>query len=383
MTSKNRLFEAVFLLFISLTVVSATIGYRPCRECLSLTVHDAPGVGFDLTADYGVSSVNFYNGTIKDLVKVNASREYKDLMLRLSSAPKPQPSKFESSRRQMNKQSGLPSAEDVNIISDLILRLKNATEADLGLPLDTIVLAHMRFPGLTAEDIGDAVEYAGLHSWMHLPNEVWWDPDQSSENRAALAAHGVNLCQEVGGWSLCMESMGWNGTEEATAYFVSLTNSALYTSIDRYLQPFQYTPHHEWYSFDIGSGLESMASYDSEEAYWRTVSAKPKSPKVRTPITHVLIGGEAGNFAPLREALRDALENAPLAEAYGGVTSAFAGEPVSPLYAAARGAALLARWRQEAPMGCWEHSACKERRGRGRGAIVEGPLPASIYVAWT
>jgi hypothetical protein len=48
-------------------------------------------------------------------------------------------------------------------------------------------------------------------------------------------------------------------------------------------------------------------------------------------------------------------------------------EHVSPLYAAARGAALLARWRQEAPMGCWEARDSAARRKHERDGTPYSP----------
>lgn len=41
-------------------------------------------------------------------------------------------------------------------------------------------------------------------------------------------------------------------------------------------------------------------------------------------------------------------------------------EPTDPLFAAARGAALYARWRQEAPYDCEEEEKCEEQRQRER-----------------
>jgi len=42
-----------------------------------------------------------------------------------------------------------------------------------------------------------------------------------------------------------------------------------------------------------------------------------------------------------------------------------------PLFAAAKGAALYARWRQEIPWGCWESDKCEEGRRKERGETGE------------
>ncbi|GIZ38828.1 hypothetical protein CKM354_000222900 [Cercospora kikuchii] len=383
MAARTRLVEYILLIVASLASASATVGYPDCSDpqCLPIAVHDAPGVGFDLTAGYGVSSVNVYDGPTRDLVKVEAAQEYKDLIVRLSSRPPARPSYIGSLKRWWNKRCGRPSTPDVGIISDLIAQLKNATEAELGISLDKIVLSHLRFPALTAEDIGDAIEYAGLQSWLHTRNNGEWDPNQLSENRAALAAHGINLCQEYGSWQVCVEGISAN-VSTLTVYYASLTRSALYTSLDTYLQPFEFIPEHEPHFFDSALGLDNMPQFASEDAYWNSVRDKlvpPRNNVYNRPITHVIVGGEAAMMPEFRNALQEALLNASSSSSVsqsGAVDAATSNNnnadessssSPSPLYAAARGAALLARWRQEARMHCFEMlGECNERRRRER-----------------
>jgi hypothetical protein len=344
-----------------------------------------------------VSSVNFYNGPTKDLVRVEATQAYKDLMLQLSAGPKHQPG-YTSSLRRLNKRLGYPSTPDVGILSDLVARLKNATEAELGTKLDKIVLAHPRFPGLTAEDVGDAIEYAGLQSWLHLPNDDPSAPNQLSQNRAALAAHGVNLCKEYGSWSTCLDIMSLE--RPVTVYYVLLTTSGLYTSLDRYLQPFEMIVEHESHIFDsrLGvyriiplevsswsghgtntdfssalSGLNGIVSFHSSNDYWNAVEygLSPGNLSSGDPVTHILIGGEAAEMPEFQSALREALAKASIPTELIGARGDDFGEPVPPLFAAARGSALLARWRQEAPLNCWEDlKHCREQRKRERRSML-------------
>lgn len=333
-----------------------------------------------------VASVNFYDGPTQDAAKVEASQEYKDLIVRLSSAPKPSPHFTKNwPQRWINKQLGWPSTEDVGILSGLIIALKNATEAKLGIKLDKIVLAHPRFPALTAEDIGDAIEHAGLQSWLHLathgPGSELDPPIQLGENRAALAAHGIRTCQEYGSWHVCIEGMSYEYGRGLT-YFASLSNSALYTSLDYYLQPFEYVRDYKPDLFDINIGLDSMAQYSSNESYWASVRDKLVPQNVSRPISHVVIGGEAGLMPEFQKALREALASVPLAKgALDSMTGNATAELVDPMYAAARGAALLARWRQEAPSGCFETRDCDERRAHERAGIpyIEQPKPSLTW----
>ncbi|PPJ51960.1 hypothetical protein CBER1_10091 [Cercospora berteroae] len=356
MAARTLVKENVLLIVASLAFVSATVGFADCRnpQCLPIASLDAPGVGFDLTAGYGV---NFYNGPTKDLVKVEAAQEYKDLIVRLSSSPPSRPSYIDSLKRWWGKKRDRPSTTDV--------------EAELGINLNKIVLSHLWFPALTSEDIGDAIEYAGLQSWLHTSNnDPVWDPNQLSENRAALAAHGVNLCQEYGSWQVCVEGISADASD-VTVYYASLTRSALYTSLDSHLQPFEYILENEPYSFfDSKLGLDDMPQFPSENAYWNPVRDKlvpPRNNVHNRPITHVVVGGEAAMMPEFRNALREALVNASVSPfAVDAIFGADESSP-SPLYAAARGAALLARWRQEAPHGCFEMLGdCNERRKRER-----------------
>lgn len=401
MTVKMSILAFVAILLTAPALVWATIGFADCPSCLPIAVHDAPGVGFDLTAGYGylrpiigilfcgeahlyhrVSSVNFYDGPTKDVVKVEASQEYKDLIVRLSSSPKPSPYLINWPRRWLNKQLGWPSTRDVGILSSLIVDIKNATEAKLGIRLDKIVLAQPRFPALTAEDMGDAIEHAGLQSWLHLAaygsTSEYHPPIQLSENRAALAAHGIRLCQEYGSYQVCIEGLSDEVHGSGSTYFASLSNSALYTSLDSYLQPSEYIGDYEPHFFDHTSGLDSIAQHPSNESYWASVRDKLVPQGVKRRISHVVIGGEAGAMPQFRKALHEALANVPLAKgALDSITGNTTIEYVDPVYAAARGAALLARWRQEAPSGCFETKECDERRKHEREGTpyVEKPKP--------
>lgn len=316
-----------------------------------------------------VVSVNFYDGPTKDIVKVDASQEYKDLIVRLSTAPRPRHGFIGSVKRWFNEIFGYPNSRDVAILSDLIAQLKNATEAELGVGLHKIVLTHPRFPALTAEDVGEAINLAGLQSWLHVPDD-YGAPNQLSENRAALAAHGLNLCKEEGSWMICIEKME-EEVGSVAVYFASLSNDALYTSFDRYLQPFEYIGDYEPHFFDSRYGLNRMAEYPSNESYWASVQEKLVPRDIQGPISHVFVGGEAAMMPEFRQALHDALSNFAVLDFHDDGMGNNTVEPIPPLYAASRGGALLARWRQEAPMGCWEAEECPDRRARERERLFE------------
>ncbi|CZT14448.1 uncharacterized protein RCC_00425 [Ramularia collo-cygni] len=405
MKGTTRLLCCIIVLLFSSPFVSATIGFGTCKRCLPIAIHDAPGVGFDLTASYGsvptpcvatskahmcdrVASVNLYDGpkkdtvgTMKDIVKVEASQEYKDLIVRLSTAPAPGQGFVGSAKRWFNELVGYSNSKDVAILSTLIAQLKNSTEVELGVDLRKIVVTHPRFPALTAENMGNAIKLAGLQSWLHGPNDNH-APNQLSENRAALAAHGFNLCQEEGSWMICIEKMEVE-VGEVNVYFASLSNDTLYTSWDRYLQPFEYIGDHEPHFFDSRSGLKTMAKHHSDESYWTSIRDKLVPWDIEGPISHVFVGGEAAMMPEFRKAVHDALANFTVLDFHDDGMGNNTIKPVPPLYAASRGGALLARWRQEAPIGCWEARECAGRRAQEReGFSVEEVVFDKLHF-WT
>ncbi|KAL3468059.1 hypothetical protein BJX64DRAFT_246807 [Aspergillus heterothallicus] len=55
-------------------------GGTPCPECFPPGRRSAPGVGIDLTMAYATAAIHFRNGTIRDLVKIDGSPEYRAAM---------------------------------------------------------------------------------------------------------------------------------------------------------------------------------------------------------------------------------------------------------------------------------------------------------------
>ena len=68
--------------------------------------------------------------------------------------------------------------------------------------LDRIIVTTPQFPGLTREDLNDAIEYAGLRSWQEyrLPY-----PTMLYSSNAAYAASGRGLCEEWDNIYACLE----------------------------------------------------------------------------------------------------------------------------------------------------------------------------------
>lgn len=287
-------------------------------------------------------------------------------MLRRSTAPAETPTYLNRLKRWFNKRRGLPSTPDVGILSNLVKQLKEETEAQLApVKFDRVVVTHPLFPGLTYEDIGDALEFAGVGSWLHerdIPLEL---PKVISETRATFGANGYNLCKHYRDYLACNDE-NLEDMPLETVYFVSLSHAALYTTLYPVLAPFGYQTWYESYAIHPEFGADKMGNYSSEAEYWQGLEQKLVPGDSDYPISVVLVAGESIEAPKAREALRKALENIPTR---GSKLEPSLATYVQPIYAAARGAALYARWRQETPYGCAEVRACERQRERERGVV--------------
>ncbi|ODM17951.1 hypothetical protein SI65_06739 [Aspergillus cristatus] len=216
-------------------------------------------------------------------------------MLRLSkSSPAPPFAHTkEWMRRWLNKKLGRPATPKVGILGNSIHQLSLASHPpfrtilqDSKIDTDNpVIVATPTFPALRLSDLYDAIEYAGLESW--LTPEIGY-PGVLSESNAAFGAHGYGLCENYKSDYDC----------EDESY--ELPRERVYSA-----------------AFGWGSGLKTR---------------------------HICL--------------------------MRGVE----GLDVDPTFAAARGAALYGRWRQEAPLGCVERDECEEERQRER----EGKSPRII-----
>lgn len=134
-----------------------------------------------------------YDGSTADLAVVDGSAEYLAMMQRLSKATsKPGGGLYRRYLRRLNKALGRPATQDVGILSSVLSELKAAAEKQLSTPIDRVIVTSPGFEALTTEDLNDALEYAGLRSWLIYPLPY---PTRISEANAAFAANGNGLCK--------------------------------------------------------------------------------------------------------------------------------------------------------------------------------------------
>ncbi len=150
-----------------------------------------------------------------NLAKVQAGPDYVELIRRLNRPPSTE-SNYSRFQRWLNKKLGRPASRDVGIISNLITELKKSTELSLSKSLDRVTVTAPLLQALTVEDLTDAIEYAGLRSWLIDPYPY---PQRLSELSAVFAANGNGLCTRYRNTYDCEDE-----TEEMplhTVYFIS------------------------------------------------------------------------------------------------------------------------------------------------------------------
>ncbi|KAF5633416.1 chitinase [Fusarium sp. NRRL 52700] len=332
--------------------------FPTCAECLPATVHDAPGIGFSLSLTSGTAAVHFYNGTVKNIASIPANPEYAALMKRLANSPAPPPlSRWEKLRRSFNKKVGRPATPDVGIIATMLVSLRD----------DALEYAHIRpwvASGLPRPKVVLPLPAAGAY------------PSQLLESYAVFAGHGKGLCKHYKNFWQCAEEQ--DNVPLETTLVVGITPADLRGEIIRTESAFtDFQPKRGDRSFiDLELGLTTL---EDKTDFWVRVTERLQSFCGTAPegfrLGTILLTGENATHPAFLQALRSALVgNAYLQREGDGVgeTPIFhdRGAVIDPVFAAARGAAQYARWRQEAPIGCEEQDRCEEERRR-QGEHVE------------
>lgn len=115
-------------------------------------------------------------------------------------------------------------------------------------------------------------------------------------------------------------------------------------------------------------GLSHIDSFSSPSIYWAEVSKhlqilQHKTNEEGRPISALVLLGENAGMAKFKQVLKDALSETWKQASEGGIgiQQGMQIEDVAdPLWAAAQGAAIYARWRQEVPWNCEEPDTCKD-----------------------
>lgn len=308
------------------------------------------------------------------------------MMARLVNCPPPPPlTRWEQWRRSLNKKLGWPATPDVGILADMLAKLRDAAGSAAGGAPDHVAVSRPPINCLRDEDIWDALEHAGLRPWLDFNDipEAGMYPTSLSEAHAVFAAGGQGLCKNYKDLFECWEE------EERMPWYITLlvgfTQKDLRAEIVAIRAPF-YWYQGVWEKFaDFDAGLDGMANFTSEEAFWEHVRGRIAGIVVSIAplrIAKLVLAGENATDPRFLRALTDALVGAGyiVSDAEGGgegslllaVEEGDRDTLAEPIFATARGAAQYSRWRQEAPIGCRERKECEGRRDKERANQKDG-----------
>ncbi|KAM5375293.1 hypothetical protein ACJZ2D_006122 [Fusarium nematophilum] len=313
-----------YLITFFILGVDASDVFPSCKDCVPLSVYTAPGLGFGLSFSSGTAAAHLHNGTVLDLALVRATPE------------------------SINKKLGRPATPDVGTLAEMFASLRDAATTALApsSPLDRVAVTTPPMPGLADYDLVDALEYAKL-----------------TEAHAVMAAHGLGLCENYDNMDLCTEEELLMPLEKVMV--VGLTEMDLRAEVMKAQGPFSMFSDVIDRFVYLEAGLNARDGFQSEEAFWAYAGSRLKMLVSRLPmkLTRVWLVGENSTHPAFLGALREAMEGSGHGYVFGGVRDEqvlVRGEAISPTFSSARSAVQYARWRQQAPLGCYESRVLTE-----------------------
>lgn len=328
--------------------------------------------------------MHYYNGTVVEVAKIRGNPEYLELMAHLATSKLLlQPtlnsmheilsclveylfpsvsSPWRDWWRWLNLKIGRRiKADGVEIISDLLQELKIATEKAISQPLDRVAVTEPGFQALSSATVNAALRVLGLRTWVH--DSIYY-PSRLVEGDAMYAANGYGLCINYLDRFECADEFANSPTP--TVFVVSYNHNLLYTSIMDLAtsEAFPYVSSLKAQLVDYELGLDDLLENDQDQAVFRDrlrsqLQVLPRESEYT--ITHILLAGESVTHPRFLASLRDSMSELSLGPVTAKIQLA-----IDPTFAAARGAALYARRRQEVQSDCYEKVECEEMRLRER-----------------
>ncbi|KAJ5492483.1 hypothetical protein N7453_010580 [Penicillium expansum] len=363
-----------------------------CETCLPSEIHDAPGVGFDLTPSYGTSAVHYFNGTVVEVAQIQGQPEYLQLMARF--AKKAEPTSHEATgllqgtnfRLYSLLESPLPSlagwlkrklarpleVDDVHIIGEMLQNLKHSTERKLRQPLDRVAVTTPDIEALSPEIVNSALQGLNLRRWV---GDSKFYPDRLVEADAVFAANGYGLCKNYRDLFECTDE--FDLANSSTVLFISFSHEVLYASVIRPIdgEALSRFTRDEAQVLDFEVGLDRLLQTNCSDLLWARLRSQltTLSWSAKFPITHLVLAGESARNSRFLENLKDSLTgisqqivSSQIESQFDFVVPVQEQKTMDPTFAAARGAALYARRRQEVQEDCSEPAECELSRQKER-----------------
>ena len=220
-----------------------------------------------------------------------------------------------------------------------------------------MVASHL--PGLSWEDVSDALEYSGLTGVVGNDHHSY----PVSETCASFAGTGYGLCKHYNHPHRCEDE------EYDMPSFHVLTLSFSRVSFDVESSYMQYAweslSNRQIFRFDLG--FDNLPhDQNDREVYWENIrkTIVDTGKALDMPLGHLLLLGDVVDNPQYIGTVQDALMELLPHESTRASILQFSKihQPLDPLYIAARGAAEFAKRIQEAPQECKESRHCRKNR---------------------
>lgn len=274
----------------------------------------------------------------------------------------------------LNKKLGHPvEVDDIQVLRKMLWNLELATEKHIRQGLNGVAVTTPDIPTLSPKMINTALQELNLHTWT---DDCPWYPNRLVEADAVYAANGFGLCKNYHDLWECEDE--FEGASYPAILFVSFTRHLLYTSIfipdhSEALLRFAYD---EMKAFNFEIGLDRILEADDQDLSWarlrEEIAVFARSSEFQ--ITHLLLAGESTTNSLFQDHLKDALSGlsglyiGPKRTPFALAESTHKEKVMDLTFAAARGAALYARRRQEVQCDCSETKECESSRQKERSA---------------
>lgn len=272
-------------------------------------------------------------------------------------------------QRRLNKLLGRPATPETAILASMVTKLQDVTEQWLkGEPVTAAVITSPERIRLTDRELDDVCYHSKLKNLMAIPDSF----EDLHATSAAYAGYGRGLCAHYTDAYEC-EYEAWVFPYHFLLHIdfsrdsLSGTIKGLKTAMDGSLRESFIAP-------DLGlaqeEGQVTSTSDIHDSPYWTMVSSRIHELVVsfKLPVTDLLLTGESAGNPQFQAVLRDTLHDiiAPDALAMFAEIGEESTSPEDQKYtfefATARGAAEVAKRRQEGPIRCRQTDECKRRR---------------------
>jgi hypothetical protein len=275
-------------------------------------------------------------------------------------------------QRAINKVLGRPSNQQTAILAEMLARLKTAVKELL--PLGTYTThAVVTTPDsirLTAEEVGDVLDYLNIANLMVEPEELYMAS-------SAYAGFGYGLCKSYTQPYICAQEEELD-LPYRTVLVVDFLDTALSMTIKGVRSYKTSGADATLIEHELGYGTGRSA--EELEILFAELRTRMRRflQRSRSKVTMVLLVGTRVGDRRFRDVLKDALEvhaqSSTTDNLHAPLELQSAGSALDSMFATAKGAAEVAKRRLEGPVRCVWSETC----GSGKPSLLEEPSKEAL-----